>query len=91
MQLIYLGFEKPRFDKVTHELMMQQARASFQTSRVNDSLQMIMNNYNPRIVLYNQDFLDQVSLEKIERIYRDRIQDASDFTWETWRRNKFDR
>ena len=38
MQLIYLGFEKPRFDKVTHELMMQQARASFQTSRVNDSL-----------------------------------------------------
>ena len=81
MQLIYLGFEKPRFDKVTHELMMQQARASFQTSRVNDSLQMIMNNYNPRIVLYNQDFLDQVSLEKIERIYRDRIQDASDFTF----------
>ena len=42
---------------------------------------MIMNNYNPRIVLYNQDFLDQVSLEKIERIYRDRIQDASDFTF----------
>ena len=81
MQLIYLGFEKPRFDKVTHELMMQQARASLQTSRVNDSLQMIMNNYNPRIVLYNQAFLDQVSLEKIERIYRDRIQDASDFTF----------
>ncbi len=81
MQLIYLSFEKPRFDKTTHELMMQQAKATLRTSRMNDSLQMIMNNYNPRVMPYNQEFLDQVSLEKIEQVYRDRFQDASDFAF----------
>ena len=81
MQLIYLCFEKPRFDKNAHELMMQQARISMQTSVMNDSLQMILNDYNPRVRLYNQKLLDEVSLDKIEKVYRDRIQDASDFTF----------
>lgn len=81
MQLFYLCFENPRFDKNAHELMMQQARVSMQTSVMNDSLQMILTDYNPRVQLYNERLLDQVSLEKIEKIYRDRIQDASDFTF----------
>lgn len=46
-----------------------------------DSLQLIMSNYNPRSLLYNEKYLDQISLEKIEQIYRDRIKDASDFTF----------
>ncbi|KIO43115.1 MULTISPECIES: M16 family metallopeptidase [Sanguibacteroides] len=81
MQLFYLTFEQPRFDKVAHELMMQQAKASLQTSPMSDSLQMILNDYNPRVILYNQEFLDKVTLANIEKVYRDRIQDASDFTF----------
>ncbi|HJF70300.1 MAG TPA: insulinase family protein [Butyricimonas virosa] len=79
MQLIYLCFEKPRFDKTAYELMMQQAKLSISSSVMNDSLQMILNNYHPRVLLYNQQLLDQVSFDKVEQIYRDRIQDASDF------------
>lgn len=81
MQLVYLCFEKPRFDGAAHELMMQQARASLQSSRMSDSLQLILNNYDPRVLLYHADFLDRVSLEGVEKVYRDRIQDASDFTF----------
>lgn len=81
MQLIYLCFEKPRFDRMAHELMMQQAKLSVVSSVINDSLQMILNDYNPRVQLYNQYLLDRVSLEEIEKIYRDRFRDASDFTF----------
>ena len=40
-----------------------------------------MSNYNPRTLLFNEKYLDQISIEKIEQVYRDRIKDASDFTF----------
>ena len=46
-----------------------------------DSLRLIMSNYHPRTLLYNEDYLDRIELEEMERIYRERIKDASDFTF----------
>ena len=46
-----------------------------------DSISLIMSNYNPRTLLFNEKYLDQISIEKIEQVYRDRIKDASDFTF----------
>ncbi len=87
LQLLYLRFEKPRFDQEMFESIMNRSRAMLPNMLktpqkiMKDSLQLIMSNYNPRSLLYNEKYLDQISLEKIEQIYRDRIKDASDFTF----------
>ena len=87
MQLIYLRFEKPRFDKEVHNTMMQRNYAAIENSANNpqkimqDSINMIMSNYSPRTLLFGKEFLDKVSIEQIEEIYRDRIKDISDFTF----------
>ena len=87
MQLIYLRFEKPRFDKEVHQTMMQRNYAAIENSANNpqkimqDSVSMIMSNYSPRTLSFGKDFLDKVSIEQIEEIYRDRIKDISDFTF----------
>ena len=87
MQLIYLRFEKPRFDKEVHQTMMQRNYAAIENSGNNpqkimqDSVSRIMSNYSPRTLSFGKEFLDKVSIEQIEEIYRDRIKDISDFTF----------
>lgn len=87
LQLLYLRFEKPRFDAEAHEAIMSRNRAAIANQQKNpqkimqDSLSLIMSNYNPRTLLFNEEYLNKISLEKIERVYRDRIKDASDFTF----------
>ncbi len=46
-----------------------------------DSVSRIMSNYSPRNILFGKEFLDKISIEQIEEIYRDRIKDISDFTF----------
>ena len=67
--------------------MMQRNYAAIENSANNpqkimqDSVSMIMSNYSPRTLSFGKDFLDKVSIEQIEEIYRDRIKDISDFTF----------
>lgn len=87
LQLLYLRFEKPRFDEEVFASIMNRNRATLPNMLktpqkiMKDSLQLIMSDYHPRTLLYNEKYLDQISLEKIEQVYRDRIKDASDFTF----------
>ncbi|MEG2277098.1 MAG: insulinase family protein [Odoribacter sp.] len=87
LQLLYLRFEKPRFDKEAHESMMSRNRAAIANMEKNpekimkDSIQLIMSNYNQRTLLFNEKYLDQISIEKIEQVYRERIKNANDFTF----------
>lgn len=87
LQLLYLRFEKPRFDKEIFESIINRNRAMLPTVMKNpqkimkDSLQLIMTNYHPRTLLFNDQYVNQLSLEKMEQVYRDRIKDASDFTF----------
>ena len=87
MQLIYLRFEKPRFDKEAHEAMMHRNYAAIENAPITpqkimqDSISMIMSNYSKRNLIFNKEFLDKISIEQIEEIYRDRIKDISDFTF----------
>lgn len=86
-QLVYLRFEKPRFDKEVFESILNRNRAMLPAMINNpqkimqDSVTQIMNNYSPRNIIFNEKYLDQLSLEQIEKVYRDRIKDASDFTF----------
>lgn len=87
LQLIYLGFEKPRFDPEIYASIINRNRASLPMMVKNpnkimqDSISLIMSNYHPRTTLFNEQYIDQIDLAKIEQVYRDRIQDASDFTF----------
>ena len=87
LQLLYLKFEKPRFDQKMYQSIMDRQRLMLPQAMNNpqkmmqDSVQMVMSDYHPRVQLFNEEYLNKISLEKMEKIYRDRFQDASDFTF----------
>ncbi|MDR0543902.1 MAG: insulinase family protein [Odoribacteraceae bacterium] len=87
LQLIYLYFEKPRFDREVHQTLMERNYAAIVNQENNprkimqDSVSRIMSNYHPRVLLTGKGLLDAISLDQIEEIYRDRMKDASDFTF----------
>ncbi len=85
LQMVYLRFEQPRFDSITHKVMLDRMRINLQQTKgqpnqiMSDSIKLIFSNYHPRTILMDEQKLDQLTLENIEKVYRDRIQDASDF------------
>jgi zinc protease len=87
MQLTYLFFEKPRFDKEAHDALMSRYMAYVANMEkdprktMQDSLLFITSNYNPRARSISTKYLQDVSFDDIQKIYRDRIQDAGDFTF----------
>lgn len=87
MQMLYLRFEKPRFDVDAHKVVLDRSRIMMQQMEgkpnkiMQDSMQLIATNYNPRTILMNQHNLGELTIDKIEKVYRDRIADASDFTF----------
>lgn len=87
MQLLYLQFENPRFDKEAYEAMLGRYKAFVANMANNpqkimsDSLQLIMTCKNPRTKLMTPELFDEISLEQMEAIYKDRFVDAGDFTF----------
>ncbi len=87
MQMLYLRFEKPRFDSDAHQVMIDRSCVMMDQMKGNpekmkrDSVQLILSNYNPRTILMDSEKLRQVTVDKVEQVYRDRIADASDFTF----------
>ena len=86
-QMLYLSFMQPRFDETVFASLMQQYSTYLENkkndpqSTMGDSITMITTDYNPRSITFDQAFLDKVSLEKIEKIYRERFDNAADFTF----------
>jgi zinc protease len=87
MQLLYLQFENPRFDKEAYEAMLGRLKAYVANMANNpekimsDSLSLIMTCKNPRTKLITPELFNEISLEQIEAIYKDRFVDAGDFTY----------
>ncbi len=87
MQLLYLRFEKPRFDKEAFQALkgrfagMVASMANNPQKIISDSLQLILSDYNKRTKLTTPAFIDELSIEQMEKIYRERIADAGDFTF----------
>ncbi|MBN2236844.1 MAG: insulinase family protein [Bacteroidales bacterium] len=87
LQLVYLYFERPRFDAEAHEALRGRYQA-YMSNLANDpqkimqdSLSMILTSYSPRTRILNGPFFNDVKLEYIEEMYKDRFKDASDFTF----------
>jgi zinc protease len=85
MQLVYLYFNQPRFDKEAHDAIIARYMAFVENMNNNpqkvmgDSLNLIITNYHPRTRIFDQEFLQDVDYERLEEVYRDRFADASDF------------
>lgn len=87
LQMVYLYFEQPRFDQGAHEALKGRYQA-YMSNLANDpnkimqdTMSLILSNYNPRTRLMNAELFDEVKMELIEEMYKDRFQDASDFTF----------
>ena len=86
-QLIYLNFTKPRRDEEAYQSLMTRQRSILQNIMVDpnyyfrEKVTEIKYGDHPRRGIPTVEELDQVSLDKVVEIYRDRFADASDFTF----------
>lgn len=87
LQLLYLKFEKPRFDEESHNAIMERYKAFLSSMNNNpqkvmqDSVTLILSEYHPRARVLDPAFLDDIEFANMEKLYRDRIKDADDFTF----------
>jgi zinc protease len=85
MQLLYLYFMQPRFDPEAHQAIMARYKAYVENMGNNpqkimgDSLSLILTDHNPRTRILDKGYLEDVRLDWIKDVYRDRFADASDF------------
>lgn len=87
LQLLYLNFEKPRFDIEAHKATVSRMAAQIKALENNpqkaqkDSINKIFNNYHKRIRIQDDKYIKEIDLKRMEEIYKDRFADASDFTF----------
>lgn len=87
LQMMYMLFEYPRFDQKAHDLIINRTLESLKGVNrtygqiLQDSITMVMNSYSPRIRTQDEQFFEDIDLEKIERIYKDRFKGADEFTF----------
>ena len=85
MQLVYLHFSQPRFDRDAHQAILARYKALVQNMGNNpqkimsDSLSLILSDYHPRTRVLDEEFLEDIQLGMIEQVYRERFADAGDF------------
>ena len=87
LQLTYLYFTAPRRDEKAYETFMGLLRNQLANRDKNpkiafsDSVQMMSTNHSPRTILFNNEMLDRVSLDKALAVYKARFANPADFTF----------
>jgi len=87
MQLLYLRFEEPRFDREAHDAITARFKALLETMNNNpqkimqDSLTLIMTAYHPRARILDENYIDDIEFGKIKELYLERFRDADDYTF----------
>lgn len=87
MQLLYLRFAHPRFDKVAHAAIIGRFAGLLGNMEKDpnkiksDSISLITTGYNARTPLLNKETINKITLEDIQKIYADRFNAADEFTF----------
>ena len=88
LQLVNLRFTNPRLDTTGYDLLMQNidnyviGKSQDLKAKMNDSIiTTLYGNNHPTKRLFNEEFVAEMSLDKVKSIYHDRFSDASDFTF----------
>ncbi|MBD0824895.1 M16 family metallopeptidase [Aestuariibaculum marinum] len=86
LQLVHLYFVKPRFDENAYKVLKSNLdnyllrRGNDIGEKMKDSLTYALyGKNNPKKRIFDQEYIDDVSFDKIKAIYADRFADASDF------------
>jgi zinc protease len=87
LQLIYLYFTHPRWNEKDYNMVMDKVK-SYYINIVNDprqafsdSVSVLLNNHNKRYQPFNSACVNEVSFDKIKRIYNDRFKAPGNFTF----------
>lgn len=87
MQLLYLRFARPNFNKEAYTAIMGRFTAVINAMQkdpskiLSDSLQMNMTGYHPRTFLLTPESMKLIKFEDINHIYETAFDDASSFTF----------
>lgn len=87
MQLTYLAFTAPRKDMEAFESYKSRVKAQLESAQanplvsINDTIKQMMFGNNPRNIILKPEMLDQLNLDRIIEMYKERYADASDFTF----------
>ena len=87
LQVAYLQFTQPPKDTLLFRNIISSSKASFEgryadpMNVFSDTISRVMGNYSYRLSPSSPDRIDQISLDKVYEIYKDRFADASGFTF----------
>ncbi|MDC6366795.1 MULTISPECIES: M16 family metallopeptidase [Flavobacteriaceae] len=86
LQMTYLNFQKPRFDKEAYEVFMDKVknylvmRSKDVNEKIRDSVTVtVYGKNNVKRPIFNKDYVDEISFENIKKLYLERFRDPSDF------------
>lgn len=86
-QLLHMQFTEPRKDSDAFKSYMIKATEAIKNysrepaNALSDTLQAVLNNYDPRKMPVTLEQLNDISLDKAFKIYQERFADASNFTF----------
>ncbi|GAA4293048.1 insulinase family protein [Aestuariibaculum suncheonense] len=86
-QLVYMHFEKPRFDEAKFDELMAGNYGSLKSPSQNPNTligkayKTLAANGDPRYFEYDKTYLDQISFERMKEIYKERFSNPGDFTF----------
>ena len=85
-QMIYLRFVNPRFDTGAYQVMIGNwdnyitRRSHAINEKINDSITATLyGNNHPKYRLFNNDFIKDLSFDKLKMVYLERFDNAADF------------
>ena len=87
LELLYLYFENPRFDRDAYSRMLAGFNNSLENAQgtspkvFQDTISALNSNHSKRVPLFNAALVKELRFEKAAAIYRDRIRNAADFTF----------
>ncbi|MEG2555594.1 MAG: insulinase family protein [Odoribacter sp.] len=86
-QLIWLMFEKPRFQKDVFDKYVQQSKFLYETTKkspleiVGDSIQWLTTEHSDRNREMDISYINEMDFNRIENLYRARFSNAKEFTF----------
>jgi len=87
LQLIHLSFTNPRWNATDFATWMERVKSNYinagsePRTALRDTIAVMMSNHNPRAVPLSYKSLNEVTLEKMQTVYRERFADPGNFTF----------
>lgn len=86
-QLVNLYFNNPRFDEKAYNAIKTRYLAYVKNiandidGAYKDSITLLTYDHHPRIKVFNEDIVNQITFEGIKELYKDRFKNPGDFTY----------